>query len=131
MSKVVVDAISAPPARGAYSRALRAGDFIFVAGQSARDKDLRILGNTIEEQTEITLRNVECILKEAGAGLADVVQSTVHLSDLDHFHRYDSVYGRIVPPPHPVRTTVGSVLAPGVLVEINVVAYRPTNKPID
>lgn len=123
MSKELIETPHAPPARGAYSRALRAGGFIFVAGQSARDEDLRVVGSSIEEQTEVTLGNIEKILKDAGAELSDVVQSTVHLSDLTSFGRYDKVYERIMPSPYPVRTTVGSVLAPGVLIEINVVAY--------
>lgn len=125
MSKELIETPHAPPARGAYSPALRAGGFIFVAGQSARDQDLRVVGSSIEEQTEVTLGNIEKILKDAGAELSDVVQSTVHLSDLSNFSRYDKVYARIMPPPHPVRTTVGSVLAPGVLIEINVVACAP------
>lgn len=122
-SKEIIETPHAPPARGAYSRALRAGGFIFVSGQSARDQDLKVVGTSIEEQTEVTLGNIEKILADAGAKLSDVVQATVHLSDLTQFSRYDKVYERIMPGPHPVRTTVGSVLAPGVLIEISVVAY--------
>src|SRR5690606_14402311 len=95
------------------------------AGQSARDLNLNVVGNTIEDQTRVTLRNVEAILIDAGSGLADVVKATVHLSDLSNFHRYDTVYAEVVPEPRPVRTTVGSVLAPDIMVEIDVVAYSP------
>jgi 2-iminobutanoate/2-iminopropanoate deaminase len=112
-----------PPPRGAYSAALRCGDFVYVAGQSARDAGLNVMGASIEEQTRRTLENIAGILDAAGASLADVVKSTVHLSDLNNFKRYDAVYAEMVPEPHPVRTTVGSVLAPGVLVEIDVVAF--------
>lgn len=112
-----------PPPRGAYSAALRCGDFIYVAGQSARDAKLEIVGASIEEQTRRTLENIGAILEAAGASLADVVKSTVHLSDLNNFKRYDVVYAELVPEPCPVRTTVGSVLAPGILVEIDVVAF--------
>ncbi|MGM4903441.1 RidA family protein [Tardiphaga sp. 866_E4_N2_1] len=112
-----------PSPRGAYSAALRCGDFIYVAGQSARDAKLEIVGASIEEQTRRTLENIGGILEAAGASMADVVKSTVHLSDLNNFKRYDVVYAELVPEPCPVRTTVGSVLAPGILVEIDVVAY--------
>jgi 2-iminobutanoate/2-iminopropanoate deaminase len=112
-----------PVPRGAYSMALRAGDFIYIAGQSARDQDLNVIGTTIEEQTARTLQNVAGMLEAAGASLADVIKSTVHLADLGMFRAYDAAYRQQVPEPFPVRTTVGSVLAPGILIEIDVVAY--------
>jgi 2-iminobutanoate/2-iminopropanoate deaminase len=123
MPKQLIDTPHAPPARGAYSPALRAGDFIFVAGQSARDSQLNVVGTSIEEQTEKTLTNVETILRDAGASLADVVKATVHLSELGDFARYNTIYSKMVPQPWPTRTTVGSVLAPGVMIEIDVIAY--------
>jgi len=112
-----------PVPRGAYSMALRVGDFIYVAGQSSRDEALNIIGTSIEEQTTRTIENVAGMLEAAGASLADVVKSTVHLADLGMFHAYNAAYAKLVPEPYPVRTTVGSVLAPGILIEIDVVAY--------
>lgn len=125
MPKTVVDDIpgTLPVPRGAYSMALKAGGFVFIAGQSARDSDLNIVGSTIEEQVEVTIANVAGMLKAAGATWADVVKATVHLAELDQFKAYDAVYARLVPEPYPVRTTVGSALAPGILVEIDVVAF--------
>ncbi|MHA6692067.1 RidA family protein [Devosia sp. A449] len=125
MTKTKVNTPSAPKPRGAYSAAIRCGDFVYVAGQSSRDMDLNVIGETIEEQTRTTLKNVESILRDAGHGLGDIVKATVHLSDLSEFRRYDAVYAELVPEPLPVRTTVGSVLAPGVMIEIDVVAYAP------
>jgi reactive intermediate/imine deaminase len=118
-----VETPNAPRPRGAYSPAIRCGDFIYVAGQSARDPDLSVVGDTIEAQTRKTLENVEAILRDAGSDLDDVVKATVHLADLGMFSRYDAVYGEMMPEPRPVRTTVGSVLASGVMIEIDVVAY--------
>lgn len=123
MGKIKVETPNAPKPRGAYSAAIRCGDFVYVAGQSARDKDLNIVGETIEEQTRKTIKNVQAALRDAGQDLVDVVKATVHLSDLSLFGRYDAVYAEMVPEPRPVRTTVGSVLAPGVMIEIDVVAY--------
>lgn len=114
----------APPPRGAYSPGLVLEGLVFVAGQSARDAELNVVGDTIEEQTALTLENVKGVLEEAGCSMADALKATVHLKDLSDFGRYDEVYARYFPDPKPVRTTVGSALAPGVLVEIDVIAYR-------
>ncbi len=81
-----------------------------------------VAGETIEEQTARTLENIKATLDAAGATMADVVKSTVHLSDLSLFQRYNAVYAQYFPDPKPVRTTIGSQL-PGILVEIYVVAY--------
>jgi reactive intermediate/imine deaminase len=123
MRKVKVEITNAPRPRGAYSTAIRCGDFIYVAGQSARDRDLNVVGDTIEAQTCRTIENLDQILREAHSSLDEVVKATVHLSDLSMFERYDRVYAEMMPEPRPVRTTVGSILAPGVMIEIDVVAY--------
>ena len=108
---------------GAYSQGIRAGDFVFVAGQGPLDPATgQIVGETIEEQTARTLENVQAILEAAGATMAGVVKSTVHLADLSLFGRFNEVYASYFPDPKPVRTTVGSALL-GIMVEIDVVAY--------
>jgi 2-iminobutanoate/2-iminopropanoate deaminase len=112
-----------PPPGGAYSPCIRAGDFVFVAGQGPFDPATgQLVGETVEEQTERVISNLEIILAAAGATLADVVKATVHLSDIGLFDRYNKVYAARFPDPKPVRTTVGSQLH-GFLVEIDVIAY--------
>ena len=119
---VITTAKSAPPG-GAYSQGLRVGDFVYVSGQGPVDPASgKVVGETIEEQTAQALDNVEAILEAAGATMAHVVKSTVHLSDLSLFPAYNEVYGRYFPDPKPVRTTVGSQLH-GFMVEIDVIAY--------
>ncbi len=123
MPKQLVETDKGAPPGGAYSKCLRAGDFVFVAGQGPFDPETRqIAGDTIEEQTAQTLENIKAILEAAGATMADVVKSTVHLSDLSLFERYNKVYADYFPDPKPVRTTVGSQLM-GIMVEIDVIAY--------
>jgi 2-iminobutanoate/2-iminopropanoate deaminase len=123
MPKVQIQTKNAPTPVGPYSQALKAGDFVFVAGQGSIDPATRkVTGETIEEQTTQTLENIKAILEAAGATLADVVKATVHLSDLALFSRFNAVYSSYFPDPKPVRTTVGSQL-PGILVEIDVIAY--------
>ena len=123
MPKQQITTHGAPQPRGAYSQGLRAGDFVYVAGMAGFDPvSGELAGETIEEQTARTLENIKATLEAAGATMADVVKSTVHLSDLSLFQRYNAVYAQYFPDPKPVRTTVGSQL-PGILVEIDVVAY--------
>lgn len=124
MAKKQILTENAPRPGGAYSQALRAGDFVYVAGQGGLDPATRqLVGDNIEVQTKQTLENVKAILEAAGASMADVVKSTVHLTDLTLFPRFNAVYAEYFPDPKPVRTTVGSQLLGGLLVEVDVVAY--------
>ncbi len=111
---------------GAYSPGIVAeGRFIYVSGQGAL-RDGVVTGGTIEEQTKIVLANVAAVLESAGAGLADVVQCRVFLTDIGDFRAMDGVYSQVFPQPLPARTTVGAALPlPGMLVEIDCVAVLP------
>ena len=108
---------------GAYSPGLRVGDLVFVSGQVPRDPATgKIVGETIEEQTEQVIKNIQAVLEAVGATLADVVKVSAYLIDLDLFDRYNSVYARYFPDPKPTRTTVGVQLK-GFMVEIDAIAY--------
>ena len=107
---------------GHYSSAMVAGDFVFLSGQTPRDADRKVIGDSIEEQTRATLANVERVLAAAGAGLDDVVKVTVYLTDLTLFSRFNALYASWFAQHKPARTTVEAGLQ-GVLVEIDVVAY--------
>jgi len=115
----------APRPGGSYSQAIGAGPFVFTAGMGPQDPASgQVIGETIEQQTSQVLRNLQGILAEAGLTFADVVKVTTHLQHLERdFAGYDSVYRTVMSEPFPVRTTVGSSLM-GILVEIDVVAYR-------
>lgn len=123
MPKVQIQTTNAPTPVGPFSQGLKVGDFVFVAGQGSIDPTTqKVTGESIEQQTTQTISNIKAILEAAGATLADVVKATVHLSDLALFSRFNAVYSSYFPDPKPVRTTVGSQL-PGILVEIDVIAY--------
>lgn len=131
MGKHVIQSKLGAPPQGAYSQGWRAGDFIFVTGTGPIDPVTgQLVGSDIERQTEQTIDNVAAILAAEGASLADVVKSTVHLSDPSLFARYNAVYAKRFTKPYPVRTTVGSDLghSPGMLVEIDCIAYLPEKK---
>ena len=115
----------APRGTGAYSQAIRAGDFVFVSGQGPLDPaTLEVVGTTIEEQTEATLRNVETIARAAGGSLRDVVKVSAFLSSIDLFPGFNSTYERFFEEPRPARTTAGAKLR-NILVEIDAVLYLP------
>lgn len=112
-----------PPPAGAYSPAVRAGDFVFVSGQVPRDpKTGELVGDTVEMQTTQVVANVERALKSAGASLGDVVSVIVYLADIDDWGRFNAAYRDLMPQPYPTRTALGANLR-GILVEMSAVAY--------
>jgi 2-iminobutanoate/2-iminopropanoate deaminase len=126
MPKQVIRTDEAGPPLGAYSQGIRAGDFVFVTGCGPIEPGSgKLSGETIEEQTDVAIDNLEQILRSAGATLADVVKSTVHLLEPKDFSRFNDVYARRFPEPRPARTTVGSDLGAvaGMRVEIDCIAY--------
>jgi len=123
--KTVVRTEAAPaPFKGApYSQAIRAGDFVFVAGQVGfRPEDSSLVGSTVEEQTEQTIANLRAILEAAGSSLDRIVKTTVYLATLDDFQGMNEVYRRHVGETSPARATVAAGLPTGVLVEIEAIA---------
>ena len=115
----------APRGTGAYSQALRAGDFVFISGQGPLDPETHeVQGDTVSEQTEATLRNLEAIALAAGASLRDVVKVSAFLASIDLFSDFNAAYEQVFAEPRPARTTVGAEL-PGILVEIDAVVYLP------
>jgi 2-iminobutanoate/2-iminopropanoate deaminase len=121
-----IRAPDAPAPKGAYSQAIRAGDFVFVSGQGPIDPQTgEVVDGTIEEQTERTLRNVESIARAAGGSLDDVARVSAYLASMDDFPGYNAVYERVFANrPRPARTTVGATLL-GIRVEIDAVLHLP------
>jgi len=114
-----------PAPKGPYSPAVRAGDFIYVSGQTPRDPVTgELVGDDVASQTRGTLKNLQRVLEQAGARLEDVISVTVYLQRADDWDAMNSVYREVFRGPHPSRTTVGADLR-GILVEISAVAYRP------
>ena len=131
MPKYVIQTKRGAAPQGAYSQGWRAGDFIFVTGTGPVDaRTGKLSGESIEEQTDLVISNMESVLAADHASLADVIKVTVHLSDSSLFARYNAVYARRFSSPYPVRTTVGSDLRslPGMLIEADCIAYAPQRK---
>ncbi|HKG93517.1 MAG TPA: Rid family hydrolase [Gemmatimonadaceae bacterium] len=112
-----------PAPAGAYSPAIRAGDFVFVSGQVPKNPATGELeGDDIRAQTRRVLEKLRLTLEAAGASLDDIVSITAYLQDENDWGAFNEVYGATFRPPYPTRTTVGAGLR-GVLVEVSAVAY--------
>ena len=108
-----------------YSPGSKGGRLIFTAGQVAWDENGDLVGvGDVQAQTTQVLKNIESVLAEGGATLADVLKCNVFLSDMRYFQEMNREFARAFPKEPPARTTVQAVLAePEMLVEIEAVAY--------
>ena len=109
------------------SKAVRAGDFIFLTGQVPMKDGLTITEGTIEEQTRICIELIQETLKEAGCSLNDVVKSMVWLKERDDFPGFNSVYGEYFSEGPPARSALVSDFLIDIKVEIECTAYKPEN----
>ena len=111
---------------GAYSDGVIIDGFLYVSGQAPVDFTTSefVLG-TIEEETHLTLKNIKAIAEAAGASMEDVIKCTVHLSDINEFDRYNAVYAQYFQGIKPARTTVQSILAERIKVEIDCIIKLP------
>ncbi len=116
-----------PAPRGPYSPAVRAGDFIFVAGQGPIDPATNQMSyGDIRHETRLVLNNIKTILEGCGASLADVVKCSVFLVDGKDFAAMNEIYAEFFGAAKPARTTVETKFAsPPMKVEIDCIAYKP------
>jgi 2-iminobutanoate/2-iminopropanoate deaminase len=114
----------APRAIGPYSQALRAGGFLFTAGQVGFDPASgELVDGGIAEQTRQVLANIRAILEAGGSGLGQVVKTTVFLVDMADFAAMNEVYAEAFGAHRPARSTVAVAALPrGARVEIEAVA---------
>lgn len=129
MNKAVVSSGEAPAAIGPYSQAIRAGGFLYLSGQVALDpRSGGLVPGGVGEQTRRVLDNIAAVLKAAGLTTADVVKTTVFMTDLGSFAEMNQVYAQVFAAPAPARATVQvSALPKGALVEIEAVAWGGTS----
>jgi 2-iminobutanoate/2-iminopropanoate deaminase len=116
--------VAAP--RGPYSPAVRAGDFIFLAGQVPVDPTTdKMSTGDIQHETRLTLSNVKRLLEGVGSSLADVVKVGVFLADAADFAKMNEVYAEFFGESKPARTTVVCKFMSDIRIEIDCVAYTP------
>jgi 2-iminobutanoate/2-iminopropanoate deaminase len=108
-----------------FHPAVRAGDYIFVSGQVAKDADGNMISGTIEAETAGTIESIKRILAEEGATLADVVRVTTYLEDARDFGRYNKVFGEHFKDAVLARTTVEARAVINTKIEMDAIAYKP------
>src|ERR1700712_603162 len=104
----VVSTPHAPAAIGPYSQAVVAGQFVFLSGQIPLDPSSgnMVGGDDVEAQTAQVMQNLEAVLAAAGSSFAQVVKSTIFLTDLGDFAVVNRIYGAHFPSDPPARATV-------------------------
>ena len=113
-----------------FHPAVRAGDFVFVSGQVAKDEDGNMVSGTIEVETRATIEAVRRVLQAAGCDLQDVVKVTTFLEDARDFGRYNGVFKEYFPDGRLARTTMEARAAISTKIEIECMAYKPLERTI-
>ena len=124
MSKKGIHTENAPAAIGPYQQGIRLGDWVFTSGQIALDPATgNFMAGEIEQETELTLKNIEAILQAEGLSMEHVVKATVYLSDMANFARMNAIYEKSFATSKPARACVQVAALPkGAKVEIDVIA---------
>ena len=107
------------------SKAIRAGDFVFLTGQIPMRDGVPMTDGTIHDQTRAILDAITDTLAEAGCSRDDVVKSMVWLRERADFPGFNEIYGEYFPVKPPTRSAIVSDLLVDARVEVEVMAYRP------
>jgi reactive intermediate/imine deaminase len=130
MSQEPIFTTDAPAAIGAYSQAMRCGDFLFVSGQIPLDpKTMELVGSDAKDQIEQLFRNLEALSLAAEGRLGNICKLTLYLTDLNHFSLVNEAMERWFTPPFPARAVVEvSALPREAKVEADAILYLPQQK---
>lgn len=124
MSRKIIQSETAPRAIGPYSQAVRAGDLVYLSGQTPIDPATgKLVAGGIGEQTRRAFQNLNAVLEAGGLSMQDVIKVNVYLTDMADFAEMNAAYQEQFSPPYPARTTVAVAGLPlGARVEIEMVA---------
>jgi 2-iminobutanoate/2-iminopropanoate deaminase len=125
VTKTAIETTNAK-AIGPYSLGIAAGEYVFLSGQIALDNVAgKLVEGGIEAQTEQVFKNIKTLLDAAGLTFADVVKSTVFMTNLADFQAMNAIYQKHVARPFPARSTVAVAALPmGAMVEIEMIAHK-------
>jgi 2-iminobutanoate/2-iminopropanoate deaminase len=125
MTKIIIKPAKAAPAVGPYNHAVRVGDLLFCAGQIPLDPATgQLVPGDIKDQTRRVLENVKCILDDQGLTFANVVKSTVFLTNLAEVAGMNEIYSQYFTGDFPARSTIQVAALPrAASVEIEVIAH--------
>ena len=122
-TKVITD--KAPKAVGPYSQAIIDGNFIFTSGQIHLTSDGKLVQGSIEDQVHQIMKNLQAVLEAAGVSFADVVKTTIYVTDMSTYGKVNEIYGGYFSDPYPARETVCVKELPlGAKIEISMVAVK-------
>ncbi|MDJ0921695.1 MAG: RidA family protein [Henriciella sp.] len=107
------------------SKAVRAGDTVYLSGQIPMGPDGNLVEGGIVPQTRQTMDNVVAVLAEAGLTLADVVKTTIWLDDTRDFPAFNKVYAEYFGDTLPARSCIRADMMSDIKVEIEAIAYSP------
>ncbi len=108
-----------------FSPSISKNGFIFTSGQVYLTEDGKLLEGTIQEQTHHVMKNLEKVLKIAGATFGDVVKTTIYLTDMSYYSEVSEVYGSYFVEAYPARETVCVKELPlGARIEISMIAAQ-------
>ena len=108
-----------------FHPAVRAGDYIFVSGQVAKDANGNMCDGTIEEQCRAPIESIRRVLQCDGADLENIVRITVFLEDARDFGRYNRTFAEYFPDGLLARTTVEARAVISTKIEMDAIAYKP------
>src|SRR5258708_17661086 len=120
MSHTPVQTANLPKPVGPYSPGMGFEKLIFVSGQGGTDPATGTIADSVEQQTEQCLRNVQTILEAAGSGLQHVLRCSVFLIDMREFKTMNAVYARMFADHRPARTTVQVAGLPGAELRVRI-----------
>jgi 2-iminobutanoate/2-iminopropanoate deaminase len=123
MEKKRILSAQAPAPIGPYSQAINTGNFLFVSGQIPLDIEGNFHNNSVEEECEQVMKNLEAVLSEAGMSFSNVVKTSIFLLDMNDFGKVNEIYSRYFSADPPARETIQVAGLPkGAKVEISVIA---------
>ena len=122
-TKIVAEGV--PKATGPFSHAIVAGKLVFTSGQIYLTPEGKLLEGTIEDQIHQVMKNLKAILKSAGVSFANVVKTTIYVTDLSIYAKLNEIYGSYMSDPYPARETVCVKELPlGAKLEISMIAAK-------
>src|SRR5947209_4033013 len=126
MASQAVSTENAPKAIGAYSQAVANGDLIFCSGQLGIDRATGKLAEGLEGQTSRAVQYLQAVLSAAGLSMANIVKTTIWLTDSSHFPTVNGIYAEYMGDPAPARSApvVTALPYPGALLSIEAIAVR-------
>ena len=127
MKKIIGGPVIINGRKLSLSKAIRAGDFVFLTGQIPFKNGDVYTSGSIEEQTTAVIEDIKNTLSEANCNLSDVIKAMVWLKNKNDFPGFNEVFSKYFPNNPPTRSAVLNELLVDVKVEIEVIAYKPEN----